>query len=485
VKRTSTHKLAALFDGCADVIVQTYTFGEHRVSSTISMAYSDVLVDKKDVNLVVLPALENMASKNVPMSAQLSGRSTLLNSVPLRISDSTQVAQAVFNGQLVLYLENTNSFFTLNIANPPQRKPEESTMEVTVKGAKDGFTEDLRTNVGLIRKRLRSSSLSYEEFEIGTRARTKVGLLFLKDLAKPEIIEEARKRIRKLNREAPTLAMVEEAISDRTFSLFPLIDSTQRPDLVTACLLNSRFVILMDGVPLAIVAPVSLTELLKSAEDSYFPFYIVACQRALRIAAILISLFLPGFWIAITSYHPDQLPMLFLATVSMGRYGIPYSNTFETFLMQLMFELFREAGIRLPKAVGQTVAVVGGLMVGDAAIRAGLTSPSMLVVTAVSAVASFTLINPSLTNAVTILKFVVMIFSSIFGLFGFFLSAFGLLVYLTSLESFGIPYLVPLAPLHARELLSAMFSKPSVYDDDKPSLITQSKSWFRTRGRHR
>lgn len=484
MKRMTTLTLEELFDGCADITIKTYTFGEPRARYTVTMAYCSVLVDRKDINQFVLPSLEQMAWKRKPsLSSQLE-HSNLLNITPLHDSSSSQVVKEVFRGQLLLYLDSDKALFTLDIANPPNRKPEESTMEVTVKGAKDSFTEDLRTNVGLLRKRLPTNTLCYEVFEIGTRSRTKLGLLYLKDLAKPEIIEEVRTRVQKIDREAPTLAMVEEAISDRTFSLFPLIDSTQRPDLAVGSLLNSRFVILMDGMPTAIIAPVSLTELFKSAEDSYFPFFISACQRAVRFAGIVIALLLPGFWIAITSFHPEQLPMLFLATVAMGRYGIPYSNTFETFLMQFMFELFREAGLRLPKAVGQTVAVVGGLMVGDAAIRAGLTSPSMLVVTAVSAVASFTLINPSLTNSVTITKFLIMIFSSIFGLFGFFLSAFGLCIYLTSLESFGVPYLTPFAPINIRELISAMLSKPSTYDDDKPSLITQSKSWFR-RGRSR
>ncbi|MFD1676234.1 spore germination protein [Alicyclobacillus fodiniaquatilis] len=476
--------LEEIFKGCADVTVKTHTFGEARASHKVTMVYCEVLVNIRDINQYVLPALAFMAKTRKPLMASEFEDANLLNMTQLRVQSPSEVIDTVFDGKLLLRLNSDHELFMLDIANPPNRQPEESSMEVTVKGAKDAFTEDLRTNVGLIRKRLRTNSLSYEEYKIGNRSPTKIGLLFLNDLAQPEIIEEARKRLQKIDAEVPTLSMIEEVMSDRKFSLFPLVDSTQRPELAVGCLLNSRFVILMEGMPLAIIAPISLTELIKSAEDAYFPFFIVTCQRAIRIAGILIALFLPGFWIAITSYHPEQLPMLFLATVAMGRYGIPYSNTFETFLMQFMFELFREAGLRLPKAVGQTVAVVGGLMVGDAAIRAGLTSPSMLVVTAVSAVASFTLINPSLTNAVTIVKFLVMILASTFGLFGFFLSAFGLCIYLTSLESFGVPYLTPLAPLNVRELISAILSKSSTFDDDKPSLITKSKRRGR-RGRNK
>jgi len=476
-----TINFSELFAGCNDVQIKKHSFGEPEAEQTVKMIFCEMLVDGKDINQIVLPALEKMAnSKNSSFSAQLSN-SNLLNISQLKNDTRSKFVDEVFDGKILLYLENKNDLFSLDMANFPNRTPEESNLEVTTMGAKDSFTEDLRTNVALIRKRLRTNTLSYEEFVIGTRSRTKVGLLFLKDLTKPEILTEVRKRLKSIDKEAPTQAMLKEAISDHTISIFPVTDTTQRPELVMGCLLNSRFVILMDGLPSATIGPVGLFEVLKSAEDSYYPFYIVTIQRLLRFVAFIIALLIPGAWISATSFHPEQLPVPLLATISMGRYGIPYSSAFETFLMQFMFELFREAGLRLPKAVGQTVAVVGGIMVGDAAIRAGLTSPSILVITAVSAVASFTLVNPALTYSVTLLKFFIMIFSSFFGFFGFFLSIFSICIYLTNLKSFGVPYLAPVSPVNPHEILTAMFSKPSKYDDEKPSRITKIKALSRRR----
>lgn len=464
-----------LFNGCSDVKLNNHSFGDSNAEHKITMIYCETLVDGKDINQIVLPALEKMASKKDSSFLAQLNESHLLNISQLNDDDHSKLVDEVFDGRILLYLENEKTLFSLDMANFPKRNPEESNLEVTTMGAKDSFTEDLRTNVALIRKRLRTNTLSYEEFVIGTRSRTKVGLLFLKDLTKPEILAEVRKRLKGIDAESPTQSMLKEAISDHTFSLFPLTDTTQRPELVVGCLLNSRLVVMMDGLPSATIGPIGLMELMKSAEDSYYPFFMVAIQRLMRMTAMVIALLTPGAWIAVTSYHPEQLPVPILATISMGRYGIPYSSAFETFLMQFMFELFREAGLRLPKAVGQTVAVVGGIMVGDAAINAGLTTAGILVVTAVSAVASFTLVNPALTNSVTLLKFIIMTFSAVFGFFGFFLSLFGICLYLTNLKSFGVPYLSPVSPFNSREVISAMLSKPSIFDDDKPSRITKSK----------
>ncbi|WEG12128.1 spore germination protein [Pullulanibacillus sp. KACC 23026] len=484
MKPIETPNFSKLFKGCHDVKVNTHSFGDSIAENKIIMIYCETLVDGKDINQIVLPALEKMAiKKKASVSIQLN-ESNLLNIRQLESSDCSKLVDEVFDGKIVFYIERDRNLFSLDMAAFPNRTPEESNEEVTIVGAKDSFTEDLRTNLALIRKRLRTNTLYYEEFVIGSRSRTKVGLLYLEDLINPEILKEVRKRLKGINREALTHAMLKEAISDRTFSIFPVTDTTQRPELAMGCLINSRFVILMDGVPSATVGPTGFMELIKSAEDSYFPFFIVSLQRFLRTIAFIVALLIPGAWIALTSFHPEQLPVPLLATISMGRYGIPYSSAFETFLMQIMFELFREAGLRLPKAVGQTVAVVGGIMIGDAAISAGLTSPGILVVTAVSAVASFTLINPTLTYSVTLLKFIIMIFSSFFGFFGFFLSIFGICIYVTNMKSFGVPYLSPVSPLNPRELISAMFSKPSIYDDEKPSRITKSNSINRKRGKN-
>lgn len=269
---------------------------------------------------------------------------------------------------------------------------------------------------------------------------------------------------------------MEEAVADSTLALFPLVDYIGRPDFVAECLLKGRFVIIVDGSPMAIIGPCNLFEILKSPEDAYSPYYFVIFERLLRLIGLIIAIFLPGFWISLTSYNVDQLPIHLLATVTVSRFGLPFSGPMEILLMLGMFELFREAGIRLPKAVGQTIAVLGGLIIGDAAIRAGLTSPTMLVVSATTAVATFTLVNQTLTGTVSIVRLYVILWSSLLGMVGFFIGMLSLFAYLSVLQSFGLPYLAPITPLYWKDAMNALLKKPWAFTKERPRMLETQDS---------
>lgn len=236
----------------------------------------------------------------------------------------------------------------------------------------------------------------------------------------------------------------------------------------------------MEGAPTAVIGPANLTLLLKTPEDFYIPFYMGSFGLLFRFAGLIISLLLPGFWIALASFNIEQLPYPFVATISLSRIGLPMPAPLEGFLMIALFELFREAGERLPKAVGQTVAVVGGIVVGDAAIRAGLASTTFLVIAAITAVSSFTLVNQSLVGTVSIIRLFVMLCSSTLGMYGFILSIIAIVLYLSSLESFGIPYLSPLSPIRWKDITMALLRKPWYKKDRRPEIL-QTKDSTRQR----
>lgn len=375
--------------------------------------------------------------------------------------EADQLFERLFAGNVILEFSDRESFFEYNIASLPSRSPEESTMELSLKGPRDGFVEKLSVNIALVRMRLRTPNMHVEYFIVGSETKTEIALLYLADQAKPELVEDAKSRLSTLH--IPSLqgaGELEELISDKPRSLFPLMDYIGRPDFVVHSLMKGRISIIVDGTPAALIAPGNMTLLIKSPEDAHLPYYYVTMERLLRFVGLFVSMFLPGFWVSLCAFNTDQIPFTLLATVTMSRIGLPLSATMEMFLMLGMFELFREAGVRLPRPVGQTVSVVGGLIIGDAAIRAGMTSPTMLVVAAVSAVSTFTLVNQSLAGSVSIVRFFVLIASSLFGMFGFFVSMFVVLLYLCSLESFGQPYMQPLAPLRFKEVAVAILSKP-------------------------
>ena len=272
---------------------------------------------------------------------------------------------------------------------------------------------------------------------------------------------------------------LESTVRDRPYSIFPSMDFTGRPDFIVQCLNQGRFALIVDGNPTVSFAPINLLLQTKSPEDTYINFAYVSLERTIRMIGIIVSAFLPGLWIAFSAFNIEQIPYLLVATISVSRFGLPLSAPIEMFVILFLFELFNEAGVRLPRAIGQTVAVLGGLIVGDAAIRAGLTSPTMLVVAAITYISSFTLVNQSLSSAITILRFIILLLSTVLGLFGVTLGFILTVFYFSTLSSFGVPYLGSLAPISMKESIKSFIKAPVQYYKSRTSITDPDDS---TRG---
>ncbi|MEH7250730.1 spore germination protein [Neobacillus niacini] len=338
--------------------------------------------------------------------------------------------------------EETMDIFFIPVSNFPKRSPEESNIETSVRGPRDGFVENISDNMTLIRQRLKTTTLKSIEYTIGERSKTKVLLLYMEDIINPSILNEVQSRLRSITIDILISSnQLEEMIYDHPYSIFPLMDAVGRPDHIVQSLNQGRFAILVDGNPTVLIGPTSLTQLLISPEDVHNSFFYISFVRLLRIFALGTTIFLPGFFIALVTFQTEQIPFTLIATIAMSRAGLPLSATMEAFIMITMFELFKEAGLRLPKAVGTTVAVLGGLIIGDASIRAGLTSASLLVVISITVISGYTLINQNLAGNVLLLRYLVLFLSSMFGIYGFFLSFYTIITLAISLESFGQPYL--------------------------------------------
>jgi len=388
----------------------------------------------------------------------------------------TDMVTALFRGNLIFYLEGNTDFWVADISKVPQRGLQESNTEISIKGPKDAFTEDLYTNISLIRKRMQTGLLFSEQFVIGSLSKTRVSLLYLKHKANSDMVNEVRKRLETFQTESVVSSgQLEQWLSDRTFSLFPLIDYIGRPDHIVETLLRGRFAIIVEGSPMVLIGPCNFLELLKTPEDIHFPYYYVMIQRALRIIGLLLSIYLPGFWLAIASVNMDQIPFALLATVVISREGVPLPILLESLLLLFLFELLREAGIRLPKAVGQTIGIVGGLIIGESMIRAGLASPTLLVIIAISAVATFSLVNQSLSGTVSLLRLFIMLASAFLGVYGFFLAMFAILIYLCKLDSFGMAYLEPISSLRFKEWPAAFLMNPFKRSRFSSTMIKKQK----------
>ncbi|QAY66629.1 spore germination protein [Paenibacillus protaetiae] len=452
-----------------DIIIQSMMAGDAK-PMTYELIFCMGMVDPRSVQDFLLPQMEKLAEwwskrsrKELAPSHKVEERfeSKLITQIdPTSYEEEKQMFASIFSGNVLIVLEE-DLLFMFDAADQPSRQPEESTMELSLRGPRDGFVEKISINLALIRGRLKSTDLHCEFRTIGYESMTRVALLYLSGKADPGLIQLAKNRLDRLNINAlQNSSELEELLSDRKNSLFPLMDYTGRPDYTVQSLLNGRIAIVVDGSPSVIMAPTSLFRVIKSPEDAHLPFYYVSLERFLRLIGVGVSMCLPGFWVSLSAYNTDQLPFTLLSTVALSRQGLPLSASAEMFMMLFMFELFREAGVRLPRAVGQTVTVVGGLIVGDAAIRAGLTSPTMLVVAAITAVSSFTLVNQTINGSVSIVRLLILLLSSVLGLFGFFVGSLATLVYLCSLKSFGYSYMSPLAPFSFKKLVPGLLQNP-------------------------
>ncbi|WP_096200807.1 spore germination protein [Bacillus sp. FJAT-45350] len=448
------------FSSSEDVITHNYMLGKS--DEPVLVIYCQGLADSKELSQFILPDIEAViddSNNDYQFYQQLQKR------LPIRALGSEEgmeeLVYNVFSGELVLYFKNSKRVFFLTITEEPNRTPEESNTEISIRGPKDGFTEDLSTNVALVRKRLRTNSMYNETFIVGKRSKTKVSLLYLEDVVDPTLIEEARKRINDIDIDVlDSSSILEELLADSPYSIFPLCEFAGRPDYVVNCLTRGKFAILISGVPNGIIAPATFTMLLKTPEDLHTPYYFVTMEVMLRFLGLLLAIFLPSLWVAIMTFHLEQVPFQFLTTVALSRHGIPFPTSLETIMMLIFLELFREAVVRLAKPVGQTVAVVGGLIIGDAAIQGGLASATLLVVIALSIVGTFTLVNQSLNGTVTILRLYSFFLAAFLGIFGFIISLFSILWYLSTLTSFNVPYLSTGGTTNFKDFLSTFGRLP-------------------------
>lgn len=467
-KKIDKSKIQSWFKNCSDVEIK-----QLENNPSILLIYCDPLIDLKELRNHVLPYInkleDDLFEKTEPSFAQ---------SLPINKSLPDRLIQYVFEGKLIVILTDQARIFAMDIQKIPHRQIDQAVTESTIKGARDGFVEELPTNLGLIRKRIKTSSLKVKSFVLGERNKTKIALLYLEDVIPAETIADVSQRIEKIHVDGIISSThLEELIQSKRPQLFPLVDYTGRPDFASNCLLQGRFIILVDGSPTAIIAPVSLPFLINSAEDQHVMFYQGSFSRILRYISLFISSFLPGLWIALITHHPDQLPYSLLATFALSRKGIPFPSSLEGLLIILLFELLREAGLRLPSAFGQTLSIVGGLIIGQAAISAGIASPGIIVVVAISVISTFTLVNQSLAGTVSYVRLFNYTTSSLLGLAGFYLSLFLIVVYMANLRSFHIPYLAPFAPIHSKEgFFQSFFRKPYQYYQDRPPELQNKDS---------
>ncbi|NLV17727.1 MAG: spore germination protein [Syntrophomonadaceae bacterium] len=390
------------------------------------------------------------------------------------VTDLVELRRWVLMHKLILLIDGSAAALVLDAESSPNRGISEPTLESVVSGPRDAFVENIRTNTALIRNRLGDYRLKSENFILGRRSNTLVTMMYVEDLARPEIIEEVRQRMGRVDTDGLLdIYYLKDFLSDEKYSLFPLMKETERPDKVCGDLLEGRFALIADGSPQVLTAPSHFIEFFQAAEDYYMNPILVFMLRSLRFIGFIMACILPALYVAVSTFHPEMIPIPLIFSVAGSRETVPFPAFIEAMLMLLVFELLVEAGIRLPRVVGGAVNIVGALIVGQAAVEAGIVSPILVIIVAATAIASFAAATTYQIGPMTRpIRLVFLIAAGVLGLYGVGLVALAMLVNIASLRSFGVAYLAPLAPIVTSELGDdVLFRVPKWAMGPRPKLI--------------
>lgn len=434
-------EIAAQFEDAADFETRKVLCG----GQLLTVLFLDGLTSGRDIAEQVVRPLAQMtdeAREEVLYTRALQGGVWCAS---VKEPESTQqAAELLVNGFCVILFPKSGKALGCEVKTGEKRSPSPPETENTVKGAKDAFTETLRTNTSLVRRHLRTPGLRLTETVIGKRTLTKVTVCWIDRLTDPELPRRMQERLSSIDIDgALSPAAIEEYVTGSRRTAFPLLEYTERTDHFCQGLLDGQVGLLADGLPLGYLAPVGLGRLMRSPEDRATDFFSASMLRLLRYAALGVSLLLPALYAAMAMFHQQMLPTKLLLSIIESKQNVPFSTLLEVLGLLCAFELLQQAGLHLPQAVGTAVSIIGGLVVGTAAVDAKLVSPAALIVTASSGICGFTLPNRELSDAVRLWRFVLTVLAGLWGLFGVTVGLLLLLTELAGLESLGRSYLSP------------------------------------------
>ncbi|WP_408635367.1 spore germination protein [Paenibacillus selenitireducens] len=462
VLQDNVEQLKQVFERNSDCIFQSIMIAG-RFPAMIT--YFDNTCDTKELNRSVITPLHRMQQIRQVNMDDL--RNVIDLSHMKTIQNLDEAVQNILSGNPVLLTDQVQGGLVFSLAQWEQRGIEDPMAENVIRGPREGFTESVGVNISMVRRRLKTSDFKTEECTIGTMTNTKVVVAYSDSLSHPTIREELKKRLQKIKIDKLIESgELEELIEDQPYSPFPTIIASERPDVITAAITEGRIAIFTDGTPFVLVVPSTMNSFFQSPEDFNQRLLIGSFIRFLRYAFYFISLLAPATYVALLSFHQEMIPTLLLLNIASSRESVPLPAVVEALLMEIMFEGLREAGVRLPKQIGAAISIVGALVIGQASISAGLVTAPMVVIVAITGIASFMVPHYAEGIAPRLLRFPLMIMAGTMGLLGLMLGTIAVVIHLCSLRSFGVPYLVP---VRAKDLKDTVIRLPIWSLDERPS----------------
>lgn len=469
--KENTESIKNILGDAADMVTRSFTIG---TKIGCAVLFIDELVNKEIVYNFLLRPLINSERKEISPDDlwTMITQSMVEVGETKEATDLKTVVDAILSADTVLFIDGLDKALILGTKGWSSRSVSEPRAESVVRGPREGLNETLCYSLSMIRHRLRDPKLRVKYITIGKRTKTTVGLLYIEDLANEQIVKTVNERLHKIKVDGVLESgYIEEMIQDQIWTPFPLLQNTERPDSVVAHLLEGKVAILVEGTPHALVAPAVFSQFYFSPEDYYEKYYHSAFLRLIRLTSMFIALLLPALYIAFVSYHPEMIPPNLAIAMAAGRSTVPFTATLEVLLMEISVEILREASIRLPGPIGPTIGIVGALVIGNAVVSAGLVSPAIVIVVGLTTISSYA--NPNYNAAISIrlLRFVFIFLSATFGLYGITLGIVLLSLHLVQLNSFGVPYMAPFAPLNLRDLKDSLIRVPWKWMSYRPSVF--------------
>jgi spore germination protein KA len=464
----------------SDILVREFTISPG-MEIRLSLILINGLAERELINQQIIGALmSNGRLSNIQSKVDFFTTIKLYGIPNVYMSEETDVEKIVNElivGNTVLLLDEINRALIVGSQGWKDRAVSEPVTENVVRGPRDGFTETIGDNTALIRRRIKSSELRVDSMTIGKETKTGISIIYIEGIVRKEIVSEVKKRLSRIDINGVLESgYIEELIEDNPMSPFPQVEHSERPDKVSAAILEGRVAILVDTTPFVLMVPTIFFQFIQSAEDYYERSLIGTFTRIFRIVAYFISVVLPALYISLTSYHQEMIPTPLALTIASSREGVPFPSIGEAFIMEVIFEILREAGLRLPKQTGQAVSIVGGLVIGEAAVQAGIVSQAMVIIVALTGISSFAIPAFNAAASGRLLRFPLMLLASILGLPGILAGLSIIIIHMNSLRSYGVCYTEPFISANKKEFKDIVTRTPWWKMTRLPGFIARSRN---------
>lgn len=443
-----------------------------------------LFVKDKEINVLFIPQITNrdsLSEKIIKPILEYSGDQEITEDLIMKSvvylddvssdDDENRITDHVLSGKSVIIISHCAKYLVANTISVEKRSIESPEIESSVRSPRDAFVENLDSNLSLIRYRIKDAALKIDNYIVGKRTKTAVAVIYMGDIVNPAYVSEIKNKIDQINVDGILeSSYLEKYISNETPNLFPQVGMCERSDAACASILDGKVCILVNGSNLALIAPKTFIEFFDAGDDHYDSTYYGMFLKFIRFLSLMISLTLSALYVAVTAFHPDFLPPQYILALATSRVGVPVNAMLEATLMEIILELLREANVRLPKKIGTSIGIVGTIVIGQALVAAGLVSSPIIIIVSLSSLAAYAVPDFTILTPIRLLKYLMIFLSGIFGLFGFIMGLSIVIIKISSITSFGVPYTAPVSPFSFKDMKNFILSNP-VLSKERPEYL--------------